>query len=270
MAVGDDVDPETLRRLGWSSLVDFWRELVSWSGRAGRFEERDGLVLHATATAFPVTCNGVARLDPELPPELLLDIADDVFGGLARGYTLQVEDPDGDDADLVRAAEQRGLVELSRAPAMARTAPLEALAAPDGVQLRWVGVDASAADFVQVADTSYQSLGMPAGVIVEMCAALDRMVAPHVHSVVAHLEGRPVATAQVVLGRGVAGVYYVGVLPDARGRGLAELVTHAVTQRAFDLGAPAVVLQATPMGEPVYLKMGFEQFQRYRGLVRFV
>jgi predicted acetyltransferase len=62
----------------------------------------------------------------------------------------------------------------------------------------------------------------------------------------------------------------VGVLPDARGRGLAELVTHAVTQAAFELGAPLVVLQATPMGEPVYRRMGFEQFQTYRGLVRFV
>lgn len=270
MAAAHGVHGEDLRRLGWTSLVDFWRELAAWSGRAGRFEERGGLVLHATATAFPVTCNGVARLDPELPAAQLLDVADEVFGGLGRGYTLQVEDPDGRDADLVDAAEQRGLVELSGAPAMARSAPLGSLEAPDEVRLGWVGADASVSDFVQVADSAYQSLGMPAGVIVEMCAVPERMVAPHVHSVVAHLDDSPVATAQVVLGRGVAGVYYVGVLPEARGRGLAELVTHAVTQRAFELGAPVVVLQATPMGEPVYLKMGFEQFQRYRGLVRFV
>lgn len=228
------------------------------------------MVLYATATEFPVTCNGVARVDAELPAEQLLDAAEHVFGGLGRGFTLQVEDPDGRDADLVAAAELRGLVELSRAPAMVRSTPLGPLVAPEQVRLGWVGDDASSADFVQVADTSYQSLGMPAGVVVEMFAAPERLVAPHVHSMVAHLDGRPVATAQVVLGRGVAGVYYVGVLPEARGRGLAELVTHAVTQRAFDLGAPVVVLQATPMGEPVYLKMGFEQFQRYRGLVRFV
>jgi ribosomal protein S18 acetylase RimI-like enzyme len=259
-----------LRRLGWTSLVDFWRELAAWSGPAGRFEERNGLVLHATATAFPVTCNGVARLDPDRPAAQVLDAAERVFGALGRGFTLQVEDPESCDADLVEAATERGMLEVGRAPAMARTAPPEPLRVPDEVQLRWVGVDASPEDFVHVADTSYQSLGMPAGVIVEMCAAPDRMVAPHVHSVVAHLEGRPAATAQVVLGRGIAGVYYVGVLPEARGRGLAEVVTHAVTQRAFDLGAPAVVLQATPMGEPVYLRMGFEQFQRYRGLVRFV
>ena len=259
-----------LRRLGWTSLVDFWRELAAWSGRSGRFEERDGLVLHVTATAFPVTCNGVARLDPDRPAAQVLDAAERVFGALGRGFTLQVEDPEGRDADLVVAATERGLLEVGRAPAMARSTPPGPYEVPDGVVLRWVGADASVEEFVQVADTSYQSLGMPPGVIVEMCAAQERMVAPHVHSVVAHAEGRPVATAQAVLSRGVAGVYYVGVLPEARGRGLAELVTHAVTQRAFDLGAPVVVLQATPMGEPVYLRMGFEQFQRYRGLARFV
>lgn len=59
------------------------------------------------------------------------------------------------------------------------------------------------------------------------------------------------------------------MLPEARGRGLAELVTHAVTQVGFGLGAELVVLQATPMGEPVYRRMGFEQFQTYRGLVNF-
>jgi ribosomal protein S18 acetylase RimI-like enzyme len=258
------------RTLGWSSLVDFWRELAAWGGRDGRFEERDGLVLYATATPFPVTCNGVARLDPTLPADQLLDEADRVFGALGRGYTLQVEDPDGTDADLVAAAEARGLLEMSRAPAMVRSTPFDALAAPAGVRLGWVGSDAPVQDFVHVADTSYQSLGMPEGVIVEMCASPERMVAPHLHSVVAYLDEEPVATAQILLGRGAAGVYYVGVLPEARGRGLAQLVTHAVTQRGFELGASLVVLQATAMGEPVYRRMGYEQFQTYRGLVRFV
>lgn len=257
------------RALGWSSLVDFWRELAAWGGRDGRFEERDGLVLYATATPFPVTCNGVARTDHALPADQLLDEADEVFGTLGRGYTLQLEDPEGRDVDLVAAAGARGLLEMSRAPAMARSAPFDALEVPAGIRLGWVGVDAEVRDFLHVADTSYQSLGMPAGVIVEMCTNPESMAAPHLHSVVAYLDEQPVATAQVLLGRGVAGVYYVGVLPEARGRGLARLVTHAVTQRGFELGAPLVVLQATPMGEPVYRTMGYEQFQTYRGLVRF-
>jgi ribosomal protein S18 acetylase RimI-like enzyme len=270
MAPTDDADGMEVRTLGWANLVDFWRELAAWSGRAGRFEERDGLVLHATATPFPVTCNGIARMDPAVPAEQVIEAADEWFGALGRGYTLQVEDPTGRDADLVAAAEQRGLLELSRAPAMVRTAPFAPHVVPDGVRLGWVGADATVEDFIGVADESYQSLGMPAGVIVEMCASPERMVAAHLRSVVAYVGERPVAVAQTLLGRGTAGVYYVGVLPDARGRGLAELVTHAVTQAAFELGMPLVVLQATPMGEPVYLKMGFEQFQTYRGLVRFV
>ncbi|MFN7150144.1 MAG: GNAT family N-acetyltransferase [Microthrixaceae bacterium] len=270
MTPTDSTHALDVRQLGWANLVDFWRELAAWSGRAGRFEERDGLVLHATATSFPVTCNGVARLNPEVSAEQVIDTADAWFDALGRGYTLQVEDPTGRDADLVAVAEQRGLLELSRSPAMVRSAPFEPLVVPDGVRLGWVGVDASVDDFIGVADESYQSLGMPAGVIVEMCSSPARMIATHVRSVVAHVDERPVAVAQTQTGHGMAGVYYVGVLPDARGRGLAELVTHAVTQVAFELGAPLVVLQATPVGEPVYRRMGFEQFQTYRGLVRFV
>ena len=49
----------------------------------------------------------------------------------------------------------------------------------------------------------------------------------------------------------------------ARGRGLVELVTRAVTNLGFDGGAPFVMLQASPMGAAVYRRMG------YRGLCRY-
>ena len=65
------------------------------------------------------------------------------------------------------------------------------------------------------------------------------------------------------------GVDRVGTVEAARGRGLGDLVTRAVTNRSLDEGAPACTLQASPMGEPIYARMGYEQIYRYRGLVRF-
>ena len=57
-------------------------------------------------------------------------------------------------------------------------------------------------------------------------------------------------------------------MPAARGRGLGDLVTRVVTQRAFDLGAAFVSLQASEMGEPVYRRMGYREVHRYLTFAR--
>lgn len=268
------------RRLAQLNLFDFYRSQAAWSGAAGATAAIDGVLLYGTATDFPVTCNGAARLDPSTPDDVALDVAVAWFAARGTGFTLQVEDPDGVDAGLVAAAEERGLVTLSHAPAMVCRARLDDAVAPDGVELRWVAAgsgddhDPLADDFVSVSDRAYQSLGMPAGVIEQVCVRRDLFAADGVHTVVATDGGRPVAAAQLQLsdpvdGIAVAGVYYVGTLEAARGRGLGELVTRAVTNLGFDLGAAFASLQATEMGAPVYRRMGYELLTTYRGLVRF-
>jgi ribosomal protein S18 acetylase RimI-like enzyme len=265
------LDAATTSRLARANYEEFNREMARWSGVRGRIEERDGVLLCATGTDFPVTCNSVVRVDPSVAPEAVVDLADEFFGRLGRGYTLNVlVAPDGPAAELEAVAEQRGLVQLGDAPVMVCAAVPDDVPRTDGVQLRWVGDGAEIVDLIQVDDQAYQSLGMPAGVIIEMCSALDAMVAPHVHSVVAYDHGQPVAAAMLLLSHGIAGVYYVGTLEAARGRGLADAVTRAVTRRGFELGAPVVVLQATHMGEPVYRRMGYVEIDRHHGWVRFV
>ena len=68
----------------------------------------------------------------------------------------------------------------------------------------------------------------------------------------------------VVVSEGLAGVQLVGTIPDARGRGLGELCTRWTVQAGFELGAIAAVLEASEAGEPLYLRMGFEEVSRYR------
>lgn len=92
---------------------------------------------------------------------------------------------------------------------------------------------------------------------------------PHLHTVLAELDGDVVACAQLVLSHGIGGVYYVATLEAARGRGLGELVTAEVTNRGLELGATSVGLQASPMGEPIYRRMGYRDLYRQAGLVRF-
>ena len=66
-----------------------------------------------------------------------------------------------------------------------------------------------------------------------------------------------------LLSHGVAGIYWVGTLPEARGRGIAEACTRAATNAGFAAGASFAALQASVMGEPIYRRMGYREVTRY-------
>ena len=88
--------------------------------------------------------------------------------------------------------------------------------------------------------------------------APERFLEPHIAAVVAYRGDEPVAAAMTLLSHGIAGVYWVATLAAARGQGLADVVTRAVTNRGFELGAAVNTLQASPMGESIYRRMGYE------------
>jgi GNAT superfamily N-acetyltransferase len=71
---------------------------------------------------------------------------------------------------------------------------------------------------------------------------------------VGFVDGRPVCTSAAYVGGGLLGVYAVATAPEARGRGYGEALTWAAMGFRPDLPA---ALQASPMGKPVYERMGY-------------
>jgi ribosomal protein S18 acetylase RimI-like enzyme len=217
----------------------------------------DGGVLYAGANDFPVMANGAIPLDGD--PVALVAAAREYFAARERGFSLFARSDADDDA-----ARDAGMnVVLDRYPAMVLRAPVELRAVPDGVELRRVAGEDDAREYLLVADAAFVALGLPAGMLLQ----LDPLsfLADGTAAFIAYDAGRAVAVASVVMARGIGGIQWVGVLEEARGRGLAALVTGAAANAAFsELGAEYVWLEASHMGDPVYRRMGFEEMFSYR------
>lgn len=78
-----------------------------------------------------------------------------------------------------------------------------------------------------------------------------------------YVDGDPVVCGQLIRTADVAGAYSIGVREQFRRRGLGTAISTTVLTAGRELGCSIGVLQASPMGEPVYRRMGFETVTQY-------
>jgi GNAT superfamily N-acetyltransferase len=117
--------------------------------------------------------------------------------------------------------------------------------------------------FIGLCAKAYASLGLPEFLTPSFFVAPESLLAPDVSIAVARDERQRISAAAMALHTGeVAGIYWVGTLPESRGHGLAAACTMAATHLALERGARAVTLQATQMGEPIYRRLGYREYGR--------
>ncbi|SNY43072.1 GNAT family N-acetyltransferase [Paractinoplanes atraurantiacus] len=100
------------------------------------------------------------------------------------------------------------------------------------------------------------SFGAPPDQVPAIAEAETRI--PGVTRFEARLNNRVVATAALHENEGVAGLYTITTATTHRGRGIGAALTAATLEHARRRGLRLATLQATPDGEPLYERLGFE------------
>lgn len=80
------------------------------------------------------------------------------------------------------------------------------------------------------------------------------------HHYAGWLHDTPVASASLLYHAGVAGIYGVSTIPEARRRGVAASITLHALREARDMGYRVAVLSPTDMSEAIYRRMGFQDY----------
>lgn len=242
------------------NLIEFNRESAR-STAGGLVEEEDGLVFFAPGHHFPVGFTGVMRTDRRVSAAETVARAKEWFGSQGLGFTFVVMEHR--DADLVALLEETGVSRFGNSPGMALDAPLPEGPLPPGVTIERVESDLQAREFADVSGAAYATYGMPPKIALQQFADAAFFRQPHVAAFLARVGDAASAAAMVLISHGVAGIYWVGTTPEARGRGLAERCTRRAGNAGFEMGAKVAALQASVMGEPIYRRMGYREITRY-------
>lgn len=164
-------------------------------------------------------------------------------------------------ADLLAQLEKTGRP-VGRIPGLA--AELEAMdfdhQLPDGLEIRPV-TDAGLLDiWIQVIAVAWELLPAFVPIYTEFCAHQALGADARWRLYVALLHGTPVGTSSVFLGSGSAGLYHVGVTPQARRQGTGTALTLTPLHDALGVGYRVATLFSTHMAVDLYRRLGFREY----------
>lgn len=254
-------DAELFDRLDHSLRFIF--EEVTRRTPGGRVVRQDGLLLAIGAVPSPVIVNTILPeapvVDPAAFPRALA-----IYQAAGNHPSIMTRDHlDGALRDHFTSHGYRSLLSL---PGMVLDARLPDELAPSGVSIHEVVTEGDRQLWVEGNLHGFGEDDLDREAMLSACGTLGSLTGEPVTSWYAMADGRGVAAAMAVVDpeTSIGVVGWVGTDVAYRRRGIGRAVTRAATNAAFDMGATLLSLQASPMGYPVYERMGFRTVTSYR------
>lgn len=210
------------------------------------------------------TFHNMVMVRDSVPVDDLVMAISEFYGRRHLAHSVWLRDHA--DAALEAALRERGYIDFTSMPGMVLLRDPAEPAHPPDLEIRAAQDERGRCDFLSVVADAYATYGAPRDYAEDAFYSLASVCAPHVQGFVGYVHGVPVASAAVYVTHRVAGIGWVGTIPEYRKRGYGEAVTWAAVREGFRRGASFANLQASPMGAPVYQRMGFITPTQYRVL----
>jgi GNAT superfamily N-acetyltransferase len=240
-----------------------YREATVRSG--GRVLEQDGLTLIVGTHPSPVIINSILRTGPVADPARALEAARAEYDAIGHGVSLMTSAHA--DEELARAAAGAGWMSVFELVGMILDGPLLEAAMPAGVSVFEADPVADLAGIRRIEVEGFGESDDERAMIETVFGDPAMIDSPGTATYLARVDdpgAGPQDVAAAIVDRAPAAlITWVATLPEFRRRGLGGLVTAAAANRGFEMGCPAVVLQASPMGLPVYRRLGFRPLGGY-------
>lgn len=133
----------------------------------------------------------------------------------------------------------------------------ENLPAVSGLSVKAVRDTETMQQWIQTCITGF---GMPDSLIGPFSEFMSQSSSGEIQPYLGLLNNQPVATSLMVLAEGVAGLYNIATIPEARRKGIGAWMTLIPLLEARTQGYRAGILHASEMGIGVYRSLGFQEY----------
>jgi GNAT superfamily N-acetyltransferase len=251
VARGRVLPSELVARCHANALEDY--RVFGRSSDDGAIAERPGLVLVSTSSEDSLE-NVAFVTEPPKDPGAVLERAKRFFEATGRPWCFLLFP---ETRKTMRATlSGAGFLDEGRFPGMLlRPIPGAAPPVPEGLRIEKADTMAHLEALEHAAARAY---GVP------YTGPDPRWLRhPGLSLFVGYHRDEPVVHGLLVEAHGIAGVGYIGTVPEWRRRGFAEAIVWRIVSEGRDHGCDAAYLWATPAGHNIYAKMGFERILDY-------
>ena len=203
-------------------------------------------------------------MDAQLVPDQV-DPTIEIIVSDAKAHNVSVLwwiGPSTQPIDLGKSLEKNGFTFDEKSPGMAVDLRRlnESLPKPEGFSIHLAHDAAAHKQWSTVMELGFGVTSPNEISVNAWCRILQQANSETIQAYTGMLDNRPVATSLLFLAAGVAGVYCVATIPDARRKGIGALLTQYPLLQARSRGYQVGVLQSSEMGLGVYHSLGFQEY----------